>query len=129
MNSQPSRLPPSSADPVGDALAAAGPVTPRFPDEDLDITELREFIGVGEIDPPEQGFNTVIGLYDEIWSYADTAEDGLEAALADQPGIEAVDAMDREELMVRTSLSLADVHAAAIRALLEINRRPRPAPS
>jgi hypothetical protein len=81
---------------VGEALAAAGPVTSRIPDEDLDITELREFIGVGEIDPPEQGFNTVIGLYDEIWSYADTAEDGLEAALADQPGIEAVDAGDRE---------------------------------
>jgi hypothetical protein len=55
-------------------------------------------------------------------------EDGIELALAEQPGIEELDHPDREEMLVRTTLALSDVHAAAIRALLDVNRRPRALP-
>jgi hypothetical protein len=126
---EPARQPPTSDDPVGAALAEAGQVVSRFEGEQLDVNDLREIVGVMAVNPRKyDGFTTVIGLHDEIWSYADTYGDGLESALADQPGIEEVLHVEREELVVRTSLSLPDVHAAAIRALLEINRRPRHVP-
>jgi hypothetical protein len=124
---QPPRLPPTSDDPVADALADARPV-PRFADEALDVEDLRWIVSVDELEPIDEGwFNTVVGLDDVVSSYADVA-DGLADALADQPGIEVVDHVDRECVLVRSVLSLPDVHAAAIRALLAINREPRPTP-
>ena len=66
---------------------------------------------------------------DEINGYCDPG-DGLDRALADQPGVEAVLAEDREVVYVRTLLALADVKAAVIRAVVEVNRTPRkPAPT
>ncbi|MGC5033931.1 hypothetical protein [Micromonospora sp. DT229] len=125
---QPLRLPPTSDDPVADALADAQPV-PRFADEALDVADLRWIVGVGEMEiGDEGGYNTVVGLDDTVSSYADVAADGLEDALADQPGIDAVEHADREVVFVRSVLSLPDVHAAAIRALLAINRNPRRVP-
>ncbi len=127
------RSAPTSADPVGDAIAAAGPVTSRHPGEVLNLQDLRKLIGVDEVEPRdaadlEYGFTTQVAMSDEVHSYADIGWDGLELALADQPGIEAVEHPDREWLLVRTFLSLPDVHAAVIRALLDVNRRPRPIP-
>jgi hypothetical protein len=124
---QPVRLSPTSDDPVADALADAQPV-PRFADEelDLDANDLRWIVSVEELElVDEGGCNTVVGLDDMVWSYADVAAHGLADALADQPGIDAVHHMDREIVLVRSVLSLPDVHAATIRALLAINRNPR----
>jgi len=122
---RPVRLPPTSDDPVADALVDARPV-PRFADEDLDINDLRWIVGVDELESVDEvGYNTVVGLGDEVSSYADVAADGLEDALADQPGIDAVHHEDREVVLVQSVLSLPDVHAATIRALLAINRSPR----
>jgi hypothetical protein len=60
------RRPPSSDDPVGDALAAAGEVTPRYPDDTLHLEDLRIIIGVEDLDPSRcGGFNTVVGFSDE----------------------------------------------------------------
>jgi len=121
------RLSPTSDDPVVEALADAQPV-PRFADEelDLDVNDLRWIISVEELElVDEGGCNTVVGLDDTVWSYADVLADGLEDALADQPGIDAVHHTDREVVLVRSALSLPDVHAATIRALLAINRNPR----
>src|SRR5258706_14966071 len=118
---------PSSADPVGDALAAAGQVTARLPDESLDPAELREIIAVSELEPEYGGFNTVGSFADECVSFA-VMEDGIELALADEPGIDELYHPDREELLIRTTLALADVHAAAIRAVLGVNQRPRDLP-
>jgi hypothetical protein len=123
---RPRRLPPTSDDPVADALAEARPVS-RFPSDepDLDVTDLAWIVSVAELEPiDEAGHNTVIGLDDEVSSYADVDDDGLDGALAEQPGIDAV-VVDGEYALVRTVLSLPDVHAAAIRALLAINQRPR----
>ncbi|MBF9132410.1 hypothetical protein I0C86_26175 [Plantactinospora sp. S1510] len=125
---QPLRLSPTSDDPVADVLADAQPV-PRFADEELDVADLRWIVGVEEMElGDEGGCNTVVGLDDTVSSYADVDADGLEDALADQPGIDAVEHADREVLLVRSVLSLPDVHAAAIRALLAINRNPRRMP-
>ncbi|GLH96511.1 hypothetical protein Pa4123_17850 [Phytohabitans aurantiacus] len=125
---RPPRLPPTSDDPVADALADARPVS-RFANEELDVDDLRWIVSVDEWESDdENGANTVVGLDDTVWSYADVADDGLADALVDQPGIDAVDHTDREVLLVRSPLSLPDVHAATIRALLSINRAPRPTP-
>jgi hypothetical protein len=127
---EPPRLAPTSDDPVGAALAAAGEVASRYPGEDIVLSDLRDFIiQVRAIDPNEwAGLNTQLWFDDGCALYADVGKDGLALALADQPGIEEVDHMDREVVLVRTSLSLPDVHAAGIRALLEINRQPRRLP-
>lgn len=123
---QPVRLPPSCDDPVADALADAGPL-PRLDDAGVDVADLRWIISVAEVEPVvEGGWNMVIGLDDEVWSYADVVGDGLEDALVDQPGIAAAQHVDREVVLVRSLLSLPDAHAAAIRALLAIHRTPRP---
>ncbi|MFC4040007.1 hypothetical protein ACFO1B_16390 [Dactylosporangium siamense] len=125
---QPPRRPPTAGDPVGDALAGARPV-PRYTDEPLKVTDLRWIVGVENLEvADEDGFNTVVGLDDAVSTYVDVAADGLEDALADQPGIDAVEHTDREVVLVRSTLSLPDVHAAAVRALLAINRDPRPMP-
>lgn len=125
---QPIRLAPTGDDPVADALADARPV-PRDADEELEVDDLRWIVSVGEFEVDgEDGYNTVVGLDETVSSYADVVADGLEDALADQPGIDAVDHPDREFLLVRSLLSLPDVHAATIRALLAINRSPRRMP-
>jgi hypothetical protein len=125
---QPPRRPPTAGDPVGDALAGARPV-PRHADDPVDATDLRWIVSVEDLEVEDgDGFNTVVGLDDAVWAYADVAADGLEDALTDQPGIDAVEHADREVVLVRSALSLPDVHAAAIRALLAINRDPRPVP-
>ena len=124
---QPPRLAPTSDDPVADALADARPV-PRFAGDELDVDDLRWIVSADELEVDDDGYNTVVGLSDEVGSYADVATDGLEDALADQPGIDTVEHADREVVLVRSALSLPDVHAAAIRALLAINRTPRRTP-
>jgi hypothetical protein len=123
------RQPPSAADPVGVELAAAGEVALRYPDSGLTTADLREIITVREVNPDDAyGFNTELWLDDGCAAFADLATDGLDLALAEQPGIETVEHIEREVMLVRSTLALADVHAAAIRALLEINRTPRPSP-
>ena len=125
---QPLRLSPTGDDPVADAIVDAQPV-PRFADEELDVDDLRWIVSVEELElGDEDGYNTVVGLDDTVSSYADVAADGLEDALADQPGIDAVEHTDREVVLLRSVLSLPDVHAATIRALLAINRNPRRMP-
>ena len=122
------RGPVSGPDPVGAALAEAssgGPLVPRFEDDDLVLEDLREWVDVREVEGAE-AFDTVVLLADEIASYTDAADDGLDAALADQPGVDDVFAEDREVVYLRTSLALADVHAAVVRAVVEVNRTPRP---
>ena len=122
------RGPVSGPDPVGTALAEAasgGPLVPRFEDDDLVLEDLREWVDVREVEGAE-AFDTVVLLADEIASYTDAADDGLDAALADQPGVDDVFAEDREVVYLRTSLALADVHAAVVRAVVEVNRTPRP---
>ena len=102
---------------------------PRFADEVLDAEDLRWIVSVQAQDEDEdEGYNTVVGLDDAVASYVDVVADGLEDALADQPGIDAVEHADREIMLVRSALSLPDVQAATIRALLAINRNPRPTP-
>lgn len=126
--SQPGRLPPTGEDPVGEALAGAQPV-PRFAGEELAVDDLRWIVSVDELAVDGgDGYNTVVGLDDTVSSYVDAAADGLADALADQPGIDAVEHPDREALLVRSVLSLPDVHAAAVRALLAVNRNPRRTP-
>ncbi|MEV4411342.1 hypothetical protein [Catellatospora sp. NPDC049609] len=125
----PPRLAPTSADPVGDALAAAGDVVPRDPGDDIVLDDLRHIVRAHAIDPAKwDGRNTQLWFDDDCARYADVGRDGLALALADQPGIAEVDHMDREVVLVRTALSLPDAQAAGIRALLEINRRPRELP-
>jgi hypothetical protein len=74
------------------------------------------------------GFDTRVDLADEIHSFCDPFDDGLEVALGEQPGITAVFAEDREVVHLATSLHLADVAAAVIRAVVDVNRNPRPVP-
>ena len=123
---------PSGPDPVAAAVAEAhsgGPLRRRVADLDAPVHELPLWIEVDECDDLPD-FDTVAHLADEINAYTDAYEDGLEQALADQPGIEEVFAEDREVLHLRTRLALADVHAAVIRAVVEVNRSPRaPAPT
>lgn len=122
---QPARLPPTSDDPVADVLAEARPVS-RIAGEELDVHDLRWMVSVDELELVDEGAcNTVVGLDDTVSSYAEVFTDGLSDALADQPGIDAVDHADREVILVRSLLSLPDVQAAAIRALLAVNRNPQ----
>jgi len=122
------RRPVSGPDPLGAALAeaaAGGPLVSRFEDDELVLEDLREWVEVRDAEGPED-FDTVVLLADEIASWTDAADDGLDAALADQPEIDDVFAEDREVVYLRTSLALADVHAAVVRAIVEVNRTPRP---
>lgn len=119
------RSAPTSADPVADALARlAGPLVPRYPDEEPVLAELPRWIEASdsaEID----GYDTKVWLDDEIALYCDPYEDGLEQAIAEQPGITDLLAEDREIVFLRTRLSLPDVTAAVVRAVVEVNRVPR----
>jgi hypothetical protein len=124
--------PPSSADPVAAALADAaanGPLVRRYEDVEPTVEELPSWIDVDDSDEVD-GFDTVVWLSDEVHAYCDPYDDGLDQALADHPAVKAVLAEDRELLYLRTSLARADVKAAVIRAVVEVNRSPRePAPT
>ena len=126
------RRPVTSTDPVAAAVAEAtraGPLVPRYPDVVPALEELPGWVDANDSSELD-GFDTVVWLADEVNCYCDAYDDGLDQALADQPGIEAVLAEDREVVYLRTSLALADVKAAMIRAIVEVNRSPRaPAPS
>ncbi len=118
----------SGPDPVGRALAeaaAGGPLVPRFEEDDLRLEDLRDWVEVRDEKGPAS-FDTVVLLADEIASYTDAADDGLDAALADESGIDDVFAEDREVVHLRTALALGDVHAAVVRAIVAVNRSPRP---
>lgn len=71
------------------------------------------------------GFNTTVGLSDEIHLYCDPYDDGLDQALADQNGISKVVTEDRDLIYLRTRLALEDVIAAVIRAVAEVHHSPR----
>jgi hypothetical protein len=125
-----SQLPQSSRDPVAEALAEAargGPMVRRLDDYEPLLEELPQWVQVSPDDSLD-GFNTMVTFSDEIHSYTDPAEEGLEEALADQPGIDDVFAEDRETVYLRTRLALADVQAAVVRAVVEVNRNPRQRP-
>jgi hypothetical protein len=124
------RRPPSSADPVAAAVAELeGRLLRRYADTPTSLEDLLRWVEVSESDDLD-GFDTVAVLSDEIHAYCDPYDDGLEQALADQPGIEDVLAEDRDVVYLRTSLALPDVTAAVLRAVVEINRSPRaPAPT
>lgn len=127
----PPRHRPSGADPVSAALAecaAGGPLVPRFDDLEPVLDELPTWFSVTE-DTTLDGFDTLVSFDDEIHIYCDPAEDGLELALADQPGIAEVFAEDRGVVYLATRLHLEDVAAAVIRAVVEVNRTPRPVPT
>ena len=121
----------SSADPVAAALAeaaAAGPLTPRLDDLDPALDELLGWFSVTANTTLDE-FDTLVSFADEIHIYCDPVEDGLEEALAEQPGIAEVFAEDREVVYLATRLHLADVVAAVIRAVVDVNRHPRPTPA
>ncbi len=127
------RRPATCADPVGVAVAeatAAGPLTGRVADEPAPAAaDLPGWVEVRDSDDVD-GFDTRVWLDDEVRSYCDAYDDGLDQELADQPGIEAVLAEDREVVYLRTRLALEDVRAAVVRAVVAVNRNPRPsAPS
>jgi len=123
--SQPVRLPPTSDDPIAEVLVDARPVS-RLAGEQLDVDDLRWLVSANELElTDEGGCNTVVGLDDTVSSYAEVFADGFADALADQPGIDAAEHADREAVLVWSLLSLPDVQAAAIRALLAINRNPQ----
>ena len=124
------RRPASSADPVAVALAdaaASGPLVRRFEDLDPELPELPDWFDVTEDDQID-GFDTRVDLADELHTFCDPAEDGLEVALGEQPGITAVFAEDREVVYLATRLHLADVAAAVVRAVVAVNRSPRAVP-
>jgi hypothetical protein len=119
---------PSSADPVAAALAeaaAGGPLALRLDDLEPVLGELPGWFSVAD-DSSLDEFNTLVSFDDEIHLYCDPAEDGLEEALAAQPGIAEVFAEDREVVYLATRLHLDDVAAAVIRAVVDVNRTPRP---
>lgn len=121
------RRAPSGPDPVAAALAAVGSgssLVSRLGGVPPTVRQLREWIDVDVADDVE-GFDTVVFLDDEIHAYVDPAEDGLDLALADQPGIDDVLAEDREVIYLRSPLALQDVHAAVITAVVDVNRAPR----
>jgi hypothetical protein len=104
-------------------------LVPRHTGVEPALEELPDWVDVADSDEVD-GFDTVVWLSDEVSCYCDPYEDGLDRALADQPEVEAVLAEDREVVYLRTSLALADVKAAVIRAVVEVNRTPRePAPT
>lgn len=122
-----SRKRPSIADPVAVALeeaAAAGSLRILIEGEEQPtLRELPQWITVDEDDDYE-GFNTLVELDDEVHFYCDPA-DGLDLALAEQPGIRDAVAEDREVIYVATRLHPDDVAAAVVRAVVDINRNPR----
>ena len=122
---------PSSADPVAAALGevdAGGPLTPRMDDVEPVLSDLPRWFSVTD-DATLDEFDTVVSFDDEIHTYCDPAEDGLEEVLAAQPGIRDVFAEDREVVYLATRLHLDDVKAAVIRAVVDVNRAPRPTPA
>lgn len=122
---------PSSPDPVAAALAeaaAGGPLTPRLDDLEPVLGELPGWFSVTDDDSVDD-FNTLVSFDDEVHIYCDPAEDGLEQALAEQPGIADVFAEDREVVYLATRLHLDDVAAAVVRAVVDVNRTPRPTPA
>lgn len=122
---------PSGADPVATALAEArtdGPLVRRHADLAPVLAELPDWFDVEDSDDLP-GFDTVVTLADEIHAYTDPATDGLEPALREQPGIEEVLHEGREVLYLRTRLALTDVAAAVVRAVVDVNRDPRPEPA
>lgn len=122
------RRPATSTDPVGNALtdaAAGGALRQRHRRAGAPTLEqLPAWIEVCDSDDVD-GFNTVVFLDDEIHAYCDPYDDGLDQALADQRGVDKLLAEDREVIYLRTRLALADVKAAVVRAVVEVNRRPR----
>jgi hypothetical protein len=93
-----------------------------------DPTDLRTFISVIDIDDPQHpDLDTAVQLSDEIGLYVDVFDDGLGQALGLQPGIGEVVVEDRDVILLASRLSLEDVHAAAIRAIAQVNRTPLPA--
>ena len=81
------RQSPSSADPVAAALAEAatgGPLVPRLDHLEPVLDELPTCFSVVD-DTSLDEFDTLVSFDDEIHTYCDPAEDGLEAALAEQP--------------------------------------------
>lgn len=123
------RRPASSADPVAAALeaaAGAGPLRRQLEDHEPVLTELPDWFDVTDDDSVE-GFDTLVGLDDEIHIYCDPA-DGLGLALAEQQGITDVFVEDREVIYVATRLHLSDVAAAVVRAVVDVNHNPRPIP-
>ncbi|MGC5583813.1 hypothetical protein ACPYOC_05630 [Ornithinimicrobium sp. W1665] len=123
------RRKPSSPDPVAASLAGITvPLRPRRSDTDVSWEDLPRWIEVSEAEDVD-GFDTVVGLSDEIQLYCDPFDDGLDRALADQHGISKVVAEDRDLIYLRTRLALEDVRAAVVRAVAEIHharRSPRP---
>lgn len=119
---------PSSPDPVASALAGISiPLRPREPEPHLSWADLARWVTASEAEDVD-GFDTVVELDDEIHLYCDPDEDGLDRAVADQPGISECAAEDRHLLYLRTRLALEDVTAAVIRAVAEVHHAPRPAP-
>jgi len=118
------RLPESSEDPVGDVIADAPPIEPRLPGPPPDLEKLRALIAVTDMgNEGEPGFNTQVILQDEVRDFADVA-DGIELVLLEQPGITAAEGIEREIWIVQSNLSPADVAAAFVRSIVEINRSP-----
>lgn len=120
------RRAPSGGDPVSDALTWVADLrlTPRIDGERPTAGLLADVIEV-HADNSQDEFNTRVDLADEIHLFCDPDADGLERALADQDGIDEVFAEDREVVYVASRLALADVHAAVIRAVVDVNLHPR----
>lgn len=117
----------SGVGPVAGALAeaaAGGPLSQRLDDVDPVLADLPLYFSVTESTAVE-GFDTMVSFADEIHLYCDPGEDGLDEALAEQPGVARVFAEDREVVHVATRLHLDDVAAAVIRAVVDVNRAPR----
>ncbi|WP_107774604.1 hypothetical protein [Nocardioides sediminis] len=121
------RRPPSSPDPVADAVRDLAGVRlhRRYEDVEPVLAELPDYIEVEDRSDVD-GFDTVVGLFDEVHAYVDPFDSGLGSVLADQPGIDKVMHEDREVFHVRSRLALEDVRAAVVRAVVEANLRPRP---
>lgn len=121
------RLPASSPDPVADALRELADVRLARQCDDIEplLGELPDWIEVTD-DSTVDGFDTEVGLHDEVHAYVDPFDSGLDAHLSEQPGIEEVFHEDREVFHLRTRLALADVHAAVVRAVVAANLDPRP---
>lgn len=121
------RAAPTSPDPVAAALrdaALQGPLVPTDPLAPAVLDDLPLTISVHDWDG-DDGFDTLVSLADEVHDFCDPTESGLAAALAEQPGILDVFEDSDEVVLLRTRLSLEDVHAAVVRAVVEVNRRPR----
>ena len=104
--------------------AAGGPLTRRHPEAPAELEELPDLIEV-EASSDVDGFDTVVWFDDEINSYCDPHDDGLDQALADQSGIEEVLPEDRSPREPEPDGSLSpeavEALAPAVRPVL---RRP-----